>query len=75
MSVWAAPLLVGPLPGQGLFDGIARVLFAVWHVRGDLWRHGNLWLSLGVEVALGVIRLAPWFRRTSGLLSPRPTRT
>jgi hypothetical protein len=50
-------------PEHGLFDGVARVLFAVWE--GYAARHGAtglLWLFLVAEVGFGVAQLVPWLR-------------
>ncbi|MEU9063543.1 hypothetical protein AB0D13_32945 [Streptomyces sp. NPDC048430] len=62
--VWAVLRLVSPLPAHGLYDGVARALFAAWQTYA--LAHGGpglLWLFLGVEVAFGVAQLAPWLRR------------
>ncbi|MFF5029760.1 hypothetical protein ACWCPJ_35755 [Streptomyces collinus] len=62
--VWAVLRIVRPLPQHGLFDGIARALFATWQAYA--LAHGVsrlLWLFLGVEVAFGVLQLAPWSLR------------
>ncbi|WP_435220408.1 hypothetical protein [Streptomyces sp. Tue6028] len=59
--VWAVLRIVGPRPEHGLFDGFARTLFAAWQVYA--LAHGAsrlLWLFFGVEVAFGVLQLAPW---------------
>ncbi|MFE2070126.1 hypothetical protein ACFXDH_48510 [Streptomyces sp. NPDC059467] len=61
--VWAVVRIVGPLPEHGLFDGIARALFATWQAYA--LAHGVsrlLWLFFGVEVAFGVLQLVPWRR-------------
>ncbi|MEV7688993.1 hypothetical protein [Streptomyces bungoensis] len=70
--IWAALRIVRPLPEHGLFDGVARTLFATW--QGYALAHGAsrlLWLFLGIEVAFGILQLAPWrWVRDAG-----PTRT
>ncbi|GAB7109970.1 hypothetical protein JCM4814A_82850 [Streptomyces phaeofaciens JCM 4814] len=61
--VWAALRIVRPLPEHGLFDGIARTLFSAWMAYAlvhDVSR--ILWLFLTVEVAWGIVQLAPWLR-------------
>jgi hypothetical protein len=61
--VWAVLRIVRPLPEHGLFDGVARTLFAAWQAYA--LAHGAsrlLWLFLAVEVAFGVLQLAPWRR-------------
>ncbi|MET9384803.1 hypothetical protein ABZY09_27975 [Streptomyces sp. NPDC002928] len=60
--VWAVLRLVRPLSSHGLFDGVARTLFAAWQAYA--LAHGAtrlLWLFLGVEVAFGVVQLVPWW--------------
>ncbi|MFJ7948719.1 hypothetical protein ACIQ6K_34555 [Streptomyces sp. NPDC096354] len=70
--VWALLRIVNPLPAHGLFDGVARTLFAVWQVYA--LAHGAprwLWLFFVVEVAFGVVQLVPWWRaRRTGLMDP-----
>lgn len=64
--VWAVLRIVRPLPVHGLFDGVARTLFAAWQVYA--LTHGAmrlLWLFFVVEVAFGVVQLAPWWRYRS----------
>ncbi|MET8953374.1 hypothetical protein ACWEO4_27690 [Streptomyces sp. NPDC004393] len=59
--VWAVLRIVRPLPEHGLFDGIARALFATWQAYA--LAHGVsrlVWLFFGVEVAFGVLQLVPW---------------
>ncbi|MFI9600563.1 hypothetical protein ACIHCX_11870 [Streptomyces sp. NPDC052043] len=59
--VWAVLRIVRPLPEHGLLDGIARTLFATWQAYALV--HGAsrlLWLFFGVEVAFGILQLAPW---------------
>ncbi|MET7987764.1 hypothetical protein [Streptomyces sp. NPDC005281] len=66
--VWAVLRIVRPLPEHGLFDGIARALFATWQAYA--LAHGVsriLWPFLGLEVAFGVLQLVPWsLRRNAG---------
>ncbi|MFJ2812398.1 hypothetical protein [Streptomyces sp. NPDC087294] len=74
--VWALLRLVGPRLEHGLFDGIARVLFATWQAYALV--HGAtrlLWLFLAVEVTFGVLQLAPWWCRNTGLADGRPLGT
>jgi hypothetical protein len=59
--VWAVLRLVRTLPVHGLYDGVARALFAAWQAYA--LAHGApalLWLFLAVEVAFGVAQLVPW---------------
>ncbi|KPI06061.1 hypothetical protein OK074_4285 [Actinobacteria bacterium OK074] len=61
--VWAVLRIVRPLPVHGLFDGVARTLFAAW--QSYALAHGAtrlLWLFFGVEVMFGVVQLVPWWR-------------
>ncbi|MFF3334937.1 hypothetical protein ACFYWX_36270 [Streptomyces sp. NPDC002888] len=61
--VWAVLRVVRPVAAHGLFDGVARVLFATWQAYA--LAHGAsriVWLFFGVEVALGVVQLVPWVR-------------
>ena len=61
--VWALLLIVKPQPAHGLFDGVARTLFASWQVYA--LAHGAtrlLWFFFAVEVAFGVVQLLPWWR-------------
>ncbi|MGQ4388823.1 hypothetical protein [Streptomyces sp. SAS_270] len=70
--VWALLRIVKPLPVHGLFDGVARTLFATWQAYA--LAHGAprwLWLFFVVEVAFGVVQLVPWGRaRCTGPGSP-----
>ncbi|MDX3767638.1 MULTISPECIES: hypothetical protein [unclassified Streptomyces] len=70
--VWALLRIVKPLPVHGLFDGVARTLFAAWQVYA--LAHGAprwLWLFFVVEVTFGVVQLVPWWRaRRTGLMDP-----
>jgi hypothetical protein len=64
--VWAILRIVRPLPVYGLFDGAARMLFAMWQA----YALGQgvtrvLWLFFVVEVAFGAVQLVPWWRRRS----------
>ncbi|WP_043687147.1 hypothetical protein [Streptomyces xylophagus] len=66
--VWAVLRLVRPLVLYGLLDGVARVLFTAW--QGYALAQGAprfLWLFLTVEAVFGVLQLAPWWRRGTGL--------
>ncbi|MEU7239733.1 hypothetical protein [Streptomyces sparsogenes] len=61
--VWALLRIVKPQPAHGLFDGVARTLFASWQVYA--LAHGAtrlLWFFFAVEVAFGVVQLLPWWR-------------
>ena len=61
--VWALLRIVKPLPVHGLADGVARTLFAMWQAYA--LTHGAfrvLWVFFAVEVAFGVLELAPWSR-------------
>ncbi|TXS46972.1 hypothetical protein [Streptomyces sp. t39] len=61
--VWAALRVIRPLPLHGAFDGAARILFSTWMVYA--LAHGAsrvVWLFLSVEVAWGILQLAPWLR-------------
>lgn len=61
--VWALLRIINPLPVHGLFDGIARTLFAVWQAYA-LAHGAPRWLGLFfvAEVAFGVVQLVPWWR-------------
>jgi hypothetical protein len=59
--VWALLRLFRTLPLHGLYDGIARVLFASWQAYA--LAHGApkiLVLFLVVEVSFGGVQLLPW---------------
>ncbi|WP_202872718.1 hypothetical protein [Kribbella soli] len=59
--VWALLRLFRTLPLHGLYDGIARVLFASWQAYA--LTHGApriLVVFLVVEVSFGVVQLLPW---------------
>ncbi|MCZ4121032.1 hypothetical protein [Streptomyces sp. H39-S7] len=61
--VWAVLRILRPLPVHGLLDGVARTLFAAWQAYA--LAHGAprfLWLFLVMEVAFGMVQLAPWWR-------------
>ncbi|MEU3838764.1 hypothetical protein AB0E88_01800 [Streptomyces sp. NPDC028635] len=70
--VWALLRITEPLPVHGLFDGIARALFAAWQAYA--LAHGAprwLWLFFVAEVAFGVVQLVPWWRaRRTDLMAP-----
>ncbi|MFD9560846.1 hypothetical protein [Streptomyces sp. NPDC059994] len=71
--VWALLRIVGPLPVHGLFDGVARVLFAAWQTYAVTHgATGLLWLFLVVEVAFGVVQLMPWWHMRKGPLAAPP---
>jgi len=62
--VWSLLRLLRTQRVHGLFDGAARVLFSLWMAYA--LAHGGpdlLWGFLAVEVAWGVVQLAPWARR------------
>ncbi|WP_448317543.1 hypothetical protein [Streptomyces sp. CO7] len=68
VAVWALLRIVDPAPLFGLFDSLARTLFATWQAYA--LAHGAprwLWLFLAAEAAFGIVQLAPW-------LLPRNTR-
>ena len=59
--VWALLRIVDPLPVYGLFDGLARGLFALWQAYA--LAHGApglLWPFLAVEATFGLAQLCPW---------------
>ncbi len=59
--VWALLRLFRTLPLHGLYDGIARLLFATWQVYA--LAHGAtplLWAFLAIELAFGATQLIPW---------------
>ncbi|MEV4267291.1 hypothetical protein [Kribbella sp. NPDC049584] len=59
--VWALLRLFRTLPLHGLYDGIARILFASWQTYA--LAHGApriLAVFLVVEVSFGVVQLLPW---------------
>ncbi|SCG66317.1 hypothetical protein [Micromonospora halophytica] len=61
--VWALLRILHTQPVHGLFDGIARALFAMWQAYA--LAHGAtrmLWLFLVVEAAFGLVQLLPWWR-------------
>ncbi|MEW1891887.1 hypothetical protein [Streptomyces sp. NBC_00523] len=71
--VWALLRLVRPLPVHGLYDGLARTLFALWQAYA--LAHGApywLWPFLVAEVAFGVVQLVPW-RLVRGAVSVPPS--
>lgn len=59
--VWALLRLFRTLPLHGVYDGMARVLFATWQAYA--LAHGAtkiLALFLVFEVSFGVVQLLPW---------------
>ena len=61
--VWALLRVIKPLPVHGLFDGVARTLFATWQAYALTEGAPRfLWLFFVVEVAFGVVQLVPWWR-------------
>ena len=59
--VWATLRLIEPRRVFGLYDGVARILFAIWEAYGALHgATGLLWGFFAVEVVFGVLQLAPW---------------
>jgi hypothetical protein len=59
--VWALLRLFRTLPLHGLYDGIARVLFASWQAYA--LAHGApriIVMFLVMEVSFGVVQLLPW---------------
>ncbi|WP_329001504.1 hypothetical protein OHA18_00945 [Kribbella sp. NBC_00709] len=59
--VWALLRLIRPLPLHGLYDGMARVLFATWQTYALAQGATKLLvLFLVVEVSFGVVQLLPW---------------
>ncbi|MFJ1974329.1 hypothetical protein ACIO93_37535 [Streptomyces sp. NPDC087903] len=72
--VWAVLRIVRPLPVHGLYDGIARTLFATWQAYALAQGLPHiLWLFLSAEVAFGVAQLVPWLRR-GAVTAPAPPR-
>ena len=70
--VWALLRLLKPLPLHGLYDGIARVLFAAWQAYA--LAHGAtkiLWMFFAVEVAFGIVQLVPWASNVRATASPQ----
>ncbi|UNZ16942.1 hypothetical protein [Streptomyces sp. 891-h] len=73
--VWALLRILRPLPVHGLFDGVARVLFATWQVYA--LTHGVtglLWAFLVVEVSFGAVQLLPWWRSRGSINEPAQQR-
>jgi hypothetical protein len=65
--IWALLRIVKPLPVHGLFDGVARALFATWQAYAIT--HGALqllWLFFAVEVAFAAAQLVPLLRLDRG---------
>lgn len=70
--VWAVLRIVRPLPLHGLFDAVARTLFALWQTYA--LTHGGphvLWPFLVVEAGFGVAQFVPWV--TAGRATARKT--
>ncbi|MCW3839077.1 hypothetical protein ONA70_03070 [Micromonospora yasonensis] len=62
--VWALLRIVRTRPVHGLFDGIARTLFAMWQAYALAQGVTRmLWLFLAVEVLFGLAQLLPWWGR------------
>jgi hypothetical protein len=70
--VWALLRILKPLPVHGLFDGVARTVFAAWQAYAlaqgaPRW----LWLFFVVEAVFGVVQLLPWrWARRTDLTDP-----
>ncbi|MEU6549325.1 hypothetical protein ABZ915_03415 [Streptomyces sp. NPDC046915] len=61
--VWALLRLFRPLPAHGLYDGVARVLFATWQAYALAQGATRLlWPFLVVEISFGIAQLLPWAR-------------
>ncbi|EWM18330.1 hypothetical protein [Kutzneria sp. 744] len=70
--VWAVLRLIDPHPVLGLYDGVARMLFAIWEAYAAVHgATGLLWGFFAVEVLFGVLQLAPWLSAHP----PWPTRS
>ncbi|MFD9462530.1 hypothetical protein [Streptomyces sp. NPDC060027] len=62
--VWSLLRIVRTQPEHGLFDGMARTLFAAWQAYALAQGVSRiLWPFFAVEVVFGVLQLAPWWRR------------
>jgi hypothetical protein len=73
--VWSLLRLLRTLPVHGLYDGAARVLFALWQGYAlYIGVTGVLWLFITVEVAFGLAQLLPWLaaRRSSNDVPAEP---
>ncbi|MFB8239586.1 hypothetical protein ACFC58_23830 [Kitasatospora purpeofusca] len=65
--VWAALRIVRPLPLHGLLDGVARVLFSSWMAYALAHGAPRILLPfLTLEIAWGIVQLAPWRRKGHG---------
>ncbi|WP_020522043.1 hypothetical protein [Catelliglobosispora koreensis] len=75
--IWSLLRLIKPLPVHGLYDGAARMLFAMWQLYALASGATQLlWLFFAVEVTFGVMQLMPWWRARSGLsLLDKPRNT
>ncbi|MGW3663031.1 hypothetical protein [Streptomyces sp. NPDC005141] len=61
--VWSLLRILGTRPEHGLFDGIARTLFATWQAYALAQGASRiLWPFFAVEVVFGVLQLAPWWQ-------------
>jgi hypothetical protein len=70
--VWAVLRLRRPRPELGLYDGVARVLFAAWQACAlAQGATGLLWAFLVAELAFGAAQLVPWWPTAA---SSRPGR-
>jgi hypothetical protein len=70
--VWAMLRLIDPRPVLGLYDGVARILFATWEAYGATHgATGLLWGFFAVELVFGILQLAPWLTAHP----PWPTRS
>lgn len=72
--VWALLRLFRTLPLHGLYDGIARVLFASWQAYALAQGASRiLAVFLVMEVSFGVVQLLPWLvDRSRGHERTRP---
>lgn len=71
--VWATLRLISPRVVYGLYDGVARILFAIWEAYGAIHgATGLLWGFFAVEVVFGVLQLAPWLTRRGRPGDSRP---
>lgn len=61
--IWSLLRLFKTLPVHGLYDGAARILFAMWQAYAlSQGATRLLWIFLAVEVTFGVVQLLPWLR-------------
>jgi hypothetical protein len=72
--VWAVLRLVRTLPLHGLYDGIARVLFASWQAYALAQGAPKILAAfLVMEVSFGLVQLLPWLvDRSRGRGRTRP---